>query len=70
MNTITKRTLADEIQNSNLESTSQFAKSIERLALDANVNDQPPLTHNSDKLPKPSQYVEFQLQNENDRMKQ
>ena len=41
-------------------------KSIERLSLDTTVNDQIPLIHNSDKLPKPSQYVEFQLQNENE----
>ena len=41
-------------------------KSTERLSLDKIVNDQIPLIHNSDKLPKPSQYVEFQLQNENE----
>ena len=60
---------ADETQNSNLESISQLTKSIEWLAwlsLDTNVNDQIPLTNNSDKLPKPSQYVEFQLENENE----
>ena len=44
----------------------QLTKSMERLSLDTNVTDQIPLTHNSDKLPKPSQYVEFQLQNENE----
>ena len=57
---------ADKTQNSNLESISQLTKSIEWLSLDTNVNDQIPLTHNSDKLPKPSHYVEFQLQNENE----
>ena len=61
MNTITKGTnTADEIQNSNLGSVSQLTKSIEWLSLDTNVNDQIPLTQNSDKLPKPSQYVELQ----------
>ena len=54
----------DEIQNSNLESISQLTKSIERLSLYTKVTDQTPLTHNSDKLPQPSQYVEFQLQNQ------
>ena len=44
----------------------QLTKSVERLSLDTNVTDQIPLTHNSDKLPKPSQYVEFQLHNENE----
>ena len=57
---------ANETQNSNLESISQLTKSIEWFSLDSNVNDQIPLTHNSDKLPKPSQNVEFQLQNENE----
>ena len=57
---------ADEIQNINLESISQLTKSIEQLSLNTNVNTQIPLTHDSDKLPKPSQYVEFQLQNENE----
>ena len=44
----------DETQNSNLESISQLTESIEQLSLDTNVNDQIPLTRNSDKLPKPS----------------
>ena len=44
---------ADETQDSNLESISHLTKSIERLSLDTNVNNQIPLTHNSDKLPKP-----------------
>ena len=57
---------ADETQNGNLESIRQLTKSIERLSLDAIVNDQIPLIRNSDKLPKPSQHVEFQLQNENE----
>ena len=57
---------ADETQNSNLESTSQLTKSIERLSLNTTPNEQTPLTHSSDKLLKPSQYVEFQLQNENE----
>ena len=57
---------ADETQDSNLESISQLTKSIERLSLDTNINDHITLTHNSDKLPKPSQYVEFQLENKNE----
>ena len=57
---------ADETQNSNLESISQLTKSIEQYSLDTNVNDQTTLTHNSDKLSKPSQYVEFQLENKNE----
>ena len=56
---------ADETQNSNLESISQLTKSIEWLSLNTNVNDQIPSYHIGDKLPKPSQYVEFKLQNEN-----
>ena len=56
----------DETQNSNLESISQWTKSIERLSLNKNVNDQIPLTHNIYKLLKPSQYLEFQLKNENE----
>ena len=58
-----------EFQNSNLESTSQLNKSVEWLSLNTNVNNQIPLTHHSDKLPKPSQCVEFQSQNENERNK-
>ena len=53
--------IADETQN--YTSINQINRT---LSLDTNVNDQIPLTHNSDKLPKPSQYVEFQLHNENE----
>ena len=60
---------ADEAQKSNLESISQLNKSVEWLSLNTNVNNQIPLTHHSDKLPKPSKCVEFQSQNENDQNK-
>ena len=56
----------DESQNNNLGSIAQLTKSLGWLSLDTNVYSQTPLTSTSDKLPKPSQYVEFQLQNENE----